>query len=131
MTYPSQHCNTWLSLEFIWEYFIIIYSIFCNVIYRFWCFVAPQTVLYEITSHHDIFDVTHDVTVKRHRGRDVNQATTPRGRGHNPRAEATTHEAEATTHEAEDTTHEAEDTTHEADRGRGQDPSRDSSYYYI
>ena len=47
-------------------------------------------------------------------------------------AEATTleAEAEATTHEAEA---EAEATTHEADRGRGrgQDPSRNSYYYYL
>ena len=56
---------------------------------------------------------------------------------HEAEAEATTHEAEAeaTTHEAEAeaTTHEAEATTHEADRGRGrgQDPSRNSHYYYL
>ena len=59
---------------------------------------------------------------------------------HEAEAEATTHEAEAeaeaTTHEAEAeaTTHEAEAeaeaTTHEATRGRGQDPSRDSYYFY-
>ena len=48
-------------------------------------------------------------------------------------AEATTHEAkaEATTHEAEATTHEAEATTHEAEANRGQDPTRDSYYYYL
>ena len=31
-------------------------------------FFAPQTILDKKTSHHDIFDVIHDVNVKRHRG---------------------------------------------------------------
>ena len=31
-------------------------------------FFAPQTILDEKTSHHDFFDVIHDVNVKRHRG---------------------------------------------------------------
>ena len=49
-------------------------------------------------------------------------------RGHNPRGEAEPHEAEAETHEAEATTPEAE--AQPRGRGRGQDPSRDSNYYY-
>ena len=32
-------------------------------------FFAPQTILDKKTSHHDIFDIIHDVNMKRHRGK--------------------------------------------------------------
>ena len=50
--------------------------------------------------------------------RDVNEATTPRGRGHNPRGRG--HNPQGHNPRGQG-----------RGRGRGQDPSRNSSYYYL